>query len=110
MGVEGRFAGVFKFFLVDFAAKRRTLFRPFLIVVVEDLGHCAPTDILDQHRFFVRAGGSLFRLQFAKRLDGSDVLEKLLLRAARAQAVVVGNPVAVLIGDYRLAVSSGSRM
>ena len=110
MGVEGRFAGVFKFFLMDFAAKRRTLFRPFLIVVVEDLGHCAPTDILDQQRLFVRVRWPLFRLQLAKGLDGSDILNKLLLRPARAQAVVVGNPVAVLIGDYRLAVSSGSRM
>ena len=80
---------------------------PFLIAVVKDLGHRAPADILDQHGFLVRGGGSRFGLQLAEQLDGSDVLQELLLGAARAQAVVVGDAIVVEILGRVVLVADG---
>jgi len=87
MSVERRGSGVLEFFRGEIRVKRGPFLGPFAVVIVEDLGHCAPADIFDQHGLFLGGGWSFLRIKRAERFDGPEILLKLLLRAAVAQPV-----------------------
>jgi len=77
--------------------KRRPLLGPLAVVVVEDLGHRAPTDVFDQHGFFLGSRRSFLRIERAERFDGLEVLLKLLLRPTFAKPIGFSDAVAVEI-------------
>ena len=95
-------------------SERFTLFEPQWVKVIKDLGHCTPTNIFDEHRLFFIRGGSRFGFQRPKLANGFEVLLKLLLRAALAQSVGLGNAVTVEVLRRLVALplysSGGSRM
>ena len=107
MRVERGRTRVFVFFLGQVCLKRRPLLGPFAVVVVEDLGHRAPTDVFDQHGLFLGGRWSFLRIKCAERFDGFEVLLKLLLWSAFAQPIGFGDAVAVEIpGRFFLLVAT----
>lgn len=111
MRVERGGTELFKSPIRQILAQCRAFICPIPIAFVEDLGHRSPADIFHQHRLFIRERVPIVVNQRADDLDGFKVLLKLLLWAARAQAVVVSDAIAVkVLLRIRYSVSGGSRM
>ncbi|HMP83165.1 MAG TPA: hypothetical protein PKA41_10740, partial [Verrucomicrobiota bacterium] len=106
---------MFKLFLGQIGFEGSTFLGPFAVVVIKDLGHCTPTNVFDQHRLFFGGRWPLVRIEWAERLDGLEILLKLLLRPAVAQTVGFRDAVAIEIAGRLVLVtarysSDGSRM
>ena len=70
---------MFKLFLGQIGFEGSTFLGPFAVVVIKDLGHCAPTDVFDQHRLFLGGRWPFLRIKRAEGFNGFEILLKLLL-------------------------------
>ena len=85
---------------------------PVGAVHVKHLGHPAPADIFDQQSFFVRRSRTIPGSERPQDVDGLEILLELLLEAAFAKPVGIGDAIAVKIPGHarRQDSSAGSRM
>src|SRR6185369_9047523 len=97
MGVERGRTGELVFLRREFLLQPLALPGPLAVVVVEDLGHPTPTDVFDQRRLFLLGRRTFISVQQPKRLDGSEILLKLLLWPTVAQPIGLGDAVTVEI-------------
>ena len=78
-------------------SKLDLLFSPVGAVHVEHLGHRAPTDIFHERGFFIFCRRTLLGIKRPQRLNGFEILLKLLLRSAFTEPVGFGEAVVVEI-------------
>ena len=97
MGVQGGGAGGTVFFVRKDFRKLDLFLVPVGVVHVEYLGQPAPTDVFDQHGFFLLGRGPLLGIELSQRFNGRDVSLKLLLGSAFAQPVGFGDTIVVKI-------------
>jgi hypothetical protein len=115
VGIERRGSSVLKFFLGEIRLKGGTLLSPFPVVIVEDLGHRAPTDVFDQHRLFLGGRWPFLRIKRAEGFDGFEILLKLLLWPAIPKPIGFRDSIAAEIPRWFFLMaarysSGGSRM
>ena len=97
MGVERGGAGGTMFIVRKNFRKPELFLAPVGVVHVEHLGHRAPADIFYERGFFLRGRRSFLGIELPQRFDCRDVFLELLFWPAVAQAVSVGDAIAVEI-------------
>ncbi|MGD0614994.1 MAG: hypothetical protein ABSA69_06075, partial [Verrucomicrobiota bacterium] len=87
--------GVFVFIVREASLKCLAFLGPLAIVIVKHLGHCAPTDVFDQCGLLLGCRLPLLSVQPPQNFNGFEILPKLLLWAALAEPVGLGDAVGI---------------